>query len=98
MAGRHVLDAQGSQRGRRNDRGLARGGQRLGADHPRAPASGGESAEMSMSTALESATPADLGAAAAEIAGRYATVPARETEAALAILALWALDAVESGR
>jgi hypothetical protein len=53
---------------------------------------------MSTPTALGSATPADLGAAAAEIAGRYATVPPRETEATLAILALWALDAVESGR
>ncbi len=50
---------------------------------------------MTTSTARPAA---DLEAAAAAIARHYRSVPARETEAAVALLSLWALDALEGGR
>jgi hypothetical protein len=41
---------------------------------------------------------ADLEAAATAIVARYRSVPAHETEAAVALLALWTLDALDGGR
>jgi hypothetical protein len=40
----------------------------------------------------------DLKAAASAIAARYRTVSAHETETAVALLVLWALDALDSAR
>jgi hypothetical protein len=39
-----------------------------------------------------------MGAAADAIAAHYPSAPARETDVAVALLTLWALDAIEAGR
>jgi hypothetical protein len=44
------------------------------------------------------ATGDDIRATAEAIAARYAEAPGRETETAVAVLALWALDALDAGR
>lgn len=51
-----------------------------------------------METMATRAAPGDIRTVAATIAARYVQAPARETEAAIAVLALWTLDAVEAGR
>jgi hypothetical protein len=43
-------------------------------------------------------TPADLETAAGAIVERYPTAPAQETDTAVALLALWTLDALDAGR
>ena len=51
-----------------------------------------------MDTIATRAAPDDIRSVAATIAARYVQAPARESEAAIAVLALWTLDAVEAGR
>src|SRR5438093_1306389 len=46
----------------------------------------------------DSVPPSDLRKAAEAVVAGYSTAPSRETEVALAVLALWALDAVDAGR
>ena len=40
----------------------------------------------------------EMGAAADAIAAHYLSAPARETDVSVALLTLWALDAIEAGR
>lgn len=51
-----------------------------------------------MKTTIDPHAPTDIARAAKVLAERYSAAPPRETEAAIAVLALWALDAVETGR
>ena len=51
-----------------------------------------------MAPGTDSPSAADIRSAADEIAARYGAASIEETEATLAVLALWALDAVASGR
>jgi hypothetical protein len=51
-----------------------------------------------MTAAVDRLTPSDIRRAAEAVVERYTAAPASETEAAIALLALWVLDAVEAGR
>ena len=51
-----------------------------------------------MSRTIHIRAPNDLRKAAEAVVARYSTAPSHATETALAVLALWALDAVEADR
>jgi hypothetical protein len=51
-----------------------------------------------MKAATELTTPDDIREVAEVVIAQYPSAPSEETEAAIAVLGLWALDAVQAGR